>query len=1556
MPFITPEEVQDTQSSVFPADFSAPQPDVNPEYYKQKAVTTGLATAPATDPQGLADHIDNTQNKLELGYENQINTNIAYDQKSKDKTIQQDAIKDSIVNNDPITFNALANSYANPVAPTPAEIKAAPTVGAVNNLSNFAAHDNAVQAKVQEQLSPEALADANDLVIKNKMIADELTKANKDYSDESIYQNLDDWAGLMLLPLRTEHATTGNFPTDSKLPKILTGSHIQDERNALMTMPLKDFIETGFPTFLANAKKNESYISQNPLARRMVLENLLDYNDKKAGLDNALSIFDHATLGLGAGQVFRSLSRMMVTTGSRVGSAELNASKMLFGGSGSTIDGTATVVPRNSPLTKFIIQDDAFTDASHSGFTPNFELTGTNAPTAVNHAIDRQEALAQRINYLQRSPFLNPKEQATAIDRAVKDIGERITPQGLAIADTHMVSQPNSATTQVGVKIGKADGTGWSTEANARAAMERSGYGPDDFQYNKGLDGQHYPTLKTTVSGNGLVAPADIAKLSGGTIGAWRKYVQNTDITDLPELRQLKNQGAYNQAYLESKVYAPLLRPASELGGKSQNVLAKVINNNMDLGRDLNIVDFTSEWKRVSGKNPSNKEITAYYSLRQASHVNYALDNRTTYEDFAHNGFKDYEFNTPAANLEDFPDRVRARRVESLPLKNSTRIYDASKLELNAIDSLRQTDIAALKEEGYHLFEVQNELNMGKGPVTHILAKTNDYIQHELSPFQIGYKEGTVGPRIYQKGYFAKQVRTHTFEDGTKYRGRDLTLFHARTRKELEDYTGKFNQALDAFSKYNADKMSVEDAEKIIGENTDFETVQDFQKAIDDGMFTEHPMQVVRDGERPRFGSPNAVTQELHGNPEGLSDFTIHAYQQGKLVHSPRGSRLTDPKGQLAPVLDVYSSVSRAATTAIRHAAYDGYKKKAIDKWYATANKLQVLKEPNNGAAFNLFDKDPYTRDITPDVLSKLETMRMSILRTIGQKTMSQRAYSAAVEHIGNFIEGKEPLFNTNGKLYNSPIAFSGNAIAPRLYDIMDANPLAALRGFTFHKTLGMFNPAQLIMQPSTMAMALSAHPIYGIKAAQSLPLVRLATINGSDTVLDYLSKLKAVHGMKPAEFKLYIKELKNSGIADNSTALAIRDQGIDTAISQSKANLGVKDIAEASSFFFNEGNKINQLVAHGIAYRKALKELGITTTPQARAFIADETSKLAISMKSTSAAYWQKGLLSWPTQFLGYTERMLETVAPAFLGGDARFTAAQKTRIFAGQALLFGKYGVPAAGLAEGISYAFGIDEDKAKQWEGGVMDKAASDIFGTDVSYSQRVGIAENVRQLIDNLSQGNFAEVMGGATYTGSSNFIKQLRSVVNLTMDDSLNNEQIDSWDRMSAVMSAAQKVFSNNISSFSNFEKAKSLYNYGKFITNTGKTVVTKPELIGNHMSALAVMLSIPLSDVVKANDLYQTNAALQESENTLVSHIAQFRQDYVNASAKGDFEAAQEASDQVQIMLMILPDNAQQKANIVKRVWRRVAKDDLKVLEKQNRKLDNTPYVNTDNLTDEQGE
>jgi hypothetical protein len=449
------------------------------------------------------------------------------------------------------------------------------------------------------------------------------------------------------------------------------------------------------------------------------------------------------------------------------------------------------------------------------------------------------------------------------------------------------------------------------------------------------------------------------------------------------------------------------------------------------------------------------------------------------------------------------------------------------------------------------------------------------------------------------------------------------------------------------------------------------------------------------------------------------------------------------------------------------------------------------------------------------------------------------------------------------------------------------------------------------------------------------MPWVRMALINGSDNVLDYLAKTKgiaAMHGMKPEEFKLYIKELKHSGVADVGSNLAVLNQEAETFINNSKINLGARDFVSAGQFFFKEAEVWNQLVAHGIAWRKAASKFPDRTSEPARAWIKSETNRLSMSMKSTSSAYWQKGILSYPTQFLAYTERMMNNMMPAFVGGNPNFTGGEKARLALGQAIYYGKFGIPMGEfMYKSIASAFGMNEDDAKEYAGGAVDYALKHALGVDASLSARVGVAgQNLSDTIDRFADGQFLDVIGGPTYTISRDMGDQIIQMIKMTTANSLEAEDIDSVDKLVLIGDMAAKVATKNISAMSQAYRAMWLYNYGQYITRSGRAVADQADihsLQGDSSMALAVALSLQPNEVVKANELYKENKVLSDDENKLVGFVADYFREYAGYLRDGDTVKAEEVAKKMQLLYLGLPANHQQRVNVQRSVIKRVTGD-----------------------------
>jgi hypothetical protein len=156
--------------------------------------------------------------------------------------------------------------------------------------------------------------------------------------------------------------------------------------------------------------------------------------------------------------------------------------------------------------------------------------------------------------------------------------------------------------------------------------------------------------------------------------------------------------------------------------------------------------------------------------------------------------------------------------------------------------------------------------------------------------------------------------------------------------------------------------------------------------------------------------------------------------------------------------------------------------------------------------------------------------------------------------------------------------------------------------------------------------------------------------------------------------------------------------------------------------------------------------------------------------MSQTSAAAWQKGLLSIPTQFWAYNWRMMEGLV------GKQFTPNQKIRLLMSQLFMAGSAGFPAAGLiTDYINNKTGQaprlsahpndprgeptpGEEAWATVQRGMVDELVHLTTGADVQVGQRLGTGDFFQQTAEKLmgyseygEKTTPADMLGGATYS-------------------------------------------------------------------------------------------------------------------------------------------------------------------------------------------------------------
>ena len=476
-------------------------------------------------------------------------------------------------------------------------------------------------------------------------------------------------------------------------------------------------------------------------------------------------------------------------------------------------------------------------------------------------------------------------------------------------------------------------------------------------------------------------------------------------------------------------------------------------------------------------------------------------------------------------------------------------------------------------------------------------------------------------------------------------------------------------------------------------------------------------------------------------------------------------------------------------------------------------------------------------KDVNRTVANTLEAQRDSIKRFLGFKSRSAELYESGMKRFALWVEGKTP---------------AGDQISKVVLDKMNSNPTVALKGFAFDLKLGLFDPSQLILQTQTMFAAASIDPVNGFKAMSSMPLVRMALINKSDNLLDLLAKKASkLHGMEPTEFKQMVKELDRSGFGLVNGELVLLDNFTGPIIGSSIGN-ATRKARELGRIPFYEAERINRITGYGIAWRR-WKTANPTRKIDdiARGEILKIADTFTLNMTKASAAWWQKGILSVPTQFLSYQARMLEFMLPHAVGGSKAIQGPEKIRLLLGQFFLYGTAGVPLLDYV-GDKYLEANNEKLTPEqyraitsgfWDTMLYSLSNGEI---DTDFAERAGVGAGFTDFIAKIFSEDtaFLEVIGGPSGAITGKFTESL-----MTMMDFVSKTKQGEVVLTPLMIGELAK----QTSTWSRLSRARYLWQTGKVLNNKGEIIADGL----NKWNSLAAALGIPLRQVTQSYVLNQ---------------------------------------------------------------------------------------------------
>lgn len=840
----------------------------------------------------------------------------------------------------------------------------------------------------------------------------------------------------------------------------------------------------------------------------------------------------------------------------------------------------------------------------------------------------------------------------------------------------------------------------------------------------------------------------------------------------------------------------------------SREVVGKVAERGIIYGRNYTEREFNVLVQRGFGRPAKDIERKAYADYLLVKDMDYVLHNTYQYLDGVMKGKETVTFRTKWGQ-EVSDDVVIDYNLNTVPMD---RVYNASTNRhfVHGRNPLTTKDLERLKGQGYVMLRMPDSFVTPDGVrMNHILIKKSDLDIRPLKREQLPYSEG--GHRMYTAQYFVKQGKKGVQPDtGSKYLMAPATHRTAENLAEGNRWADKMNEARIAVKEKKA--LTPDDIEEIFNGEPGFPTGEEFlARVADDTYDLENPFETVFDRELPSLYQTSGEDFTRLFNEDELG---INGYYRttGRMYTSHKGAEaLRDTKGEFAAVLDPYDTLATSLRNVTRKLGMYNYKVNAMERFQNTYKGFMMPDPANVSLSDFLMNARP-SATTSREMINKIEAQREAIKNVLRFETPGEKMASDVYRSLAESVLGDGT---------SAARKFAHDAI----WWWKEKNPVSLMRGLAFDAKLGMFNVGQLLIQSSTMLSATALSPKWGFAGMSGLyPMHAYLLKGGSEAVLDRMVAKGTWKTMKfdsADEFKEYARHAYRHGFMHmDGSHIMINNNG-------PAAHFGsfaekTEKVRDQARVFFYTAETWNRLVAYRIAWGETMAK-GLR--PNDEAFnltvlkLADDYS---MNMTQESAAHWQKGFLSLPTQFWAYNQRMMD----AMFG--SRFTLPQKLRLIAMNGAIAGSAGIPGLqALSEFVKQKYGAAPD-INSLEGiadrGLIDYMNYQMTGNDILIGERIGTggwaSQTVKSLFGASEYGEvpFMDLALGASYTIGKSMAKTMVNLAKYSAAESgsdLGGNELTK-DAFLQMM--------NEVSTFGNINKAMMINQYGLYKSNKGTII------------------------------------------------------------------------------------------------------------------------------------
>ena len=922
----------------------------------------------------------------------------------------------------------------------------------------------------------------------------------------------------------------------------------------------------------------------------------------------------------------------------------------------------------------------------------------------------------------------------------------------------------NSLGTSTEVTLGEAKGTGATVRMvdgldHGIYSQGKGYYLAASFPVDETLDAIRQAVIKTDKSMN---------KNTGWLNQMGLGWARTADEVLSEEENRNRKIALYAPALIKEAVHE-VLKPAIKAIKYSPKTRWQMFGKNTDFERLLkygqdnqiefqNIPDLQNWYLTNVGRQAHEIEVAGYFAYRQGLAMDYSLRNIALVRNMARLGGEQHVILKKGADgaIERSASFVGVRRSEIPSSSDNVYIYSNDVDKVKQIRNLSAAEKELIEKGQRTLIQIYNpdDVKLLPGEKRRISYVLTDRVESSPLEFkQLPRRQG--GHLEYDYDWYVKKpninIEENVGQDRVVTYNGDKTIAAAENHFIAKNNAAVLNKVQDAMKAGRVEEAQVL-ARGVHGATWDEVKEMLDRYGYDQPFYATPKGKTVADvpnhfatsygGSLRDTSKGGSLAKQFAVEFTGERDaYDVFAFGNDGTIFNPSFAY------RPAEYVDPISSLARAVTRIADSSHMDDIKISSIESWLARYKGQ--LDEKWADEAYNnpwrTFLNAPLKSGLPANIANQINAERLQI--KMFSKIPSR--WDTALTGVQQYLE--DSVYGAKSALTRVPLAITNWA-----FDTAMEVP-SFMRKVTYRADIGLFSIPQLLVQSNTYVTIAG---IAGFKKAgqgtSGALLHQYSRLpNVSEAILNRLDKTAQAMGWRPGEWLEAREALSRTGF-DRVSREANITMSDTHGYKLYQSAFG--SFLDAGDIFFKGGERNAKFGSWYTAfkeYRDAHPTGRLTNSDLVS--ITDRADLLSGNMTRASRSALQEGPLSFPTQFIGYSLRIMEQ----FTG--KRLSITQKARLFG----LYGAvYGVPfTTGLFSVVPFTNRIREYALEHGyienENGIHDAAMngipsylmSMITGTTYNVGQRYGNLDVMNNIL--APDKTWWESLGGATLNTTEN---------------------------------------------------------------------------------------------------------------------------------------------------------------------------------------------------------